>query len=98
MARASNKMNNRYSAVFHIMEDRHWHTLAELNEATGDSDASVSSQLRDFRKLEFGGFTVEKRYKGASIRNNSRRSVEFEYRLEPFSGDRFVMQQFTEET
>jgi hypothetical protein len=38
-----------------------WWTLAELAEATGAPEASISARLRDFRKARHGGHTVERR-------------------------------------
>ena len=47
--------------VWAVMSDAQWHTLAELSAKTGDPEASVSARLRDFRRLEHGGHTVERR-------------------------------------
>jgi len=58
------KSNTRSQAVLEVMADNQWHTLAEISERTGYPEASVSSQLRDFRKPHFGGFKVEKRFSG----------------------------------
>lgn len=41
-----------------------WHTLREVEEWTGDTTASISARLRDFRKPEFGGHAVERRRRG----------------------------------
>jgi hypothetical protein len=38
-----------------------WRTLAEIREACGGSEASVSARVRDMRKSRNGGFTVERR-------------------------------------
>ena len=38
-----------------------WRTLAEIREALGYSDASISAQLRHLRKPQFGSYRVEKR-------------------------------------
>jgi hypothetical protein len=55
------KKITRRDAVFEVMSDCNWHTLAEIAEKTGYSEASVSAQLRDFRKPLYGSWTVEKR-------------------------------------
>ena len=39
----------------------HWKTLAEIREALGYSDASISAQPRHLRKPQFGSYRVEKR-------------------------------------
>ena len=38
-----------------------WKTLAEIEEATGYPQASISAQLRHLRKPQFGSYIVEKR-------------------------------------
>jgi hypothetical protein len=38
-----------------------WLTLAEVEEMTGDPQASISAQMRHLRKAKFGGYTVDKR-------------------------------------
>ena len=45
--------------VFAHMSDRQWHTIPEIHEACGGSQTSVSARLRDLRKEQRGGFTVE---------------------------------------
>lgn len=47
-------------------------SLAAIAKLTGDPEASVSARLRDFRKLRFGGHTVERRYVEVGL---------FEYRV-----------------
>lgn len=47
--------------VFRYMSDGREHTLEELAEATGGSQAAVSARLRDLRKPRFGGWYVERR-------------------------------------
>jgi hypothetical protein len=38
-----------------------WQTLAEIREALGFPESSISAQLRHLRKLQFGSYRVEKR-------------------------------------
>ena len=47
-----------------------WRTLAEISEATGIPEASVSAWLRDLRKGEFHRDTIERRLR-------SRRTLEY---------------------
>lgn len=42
-----------------VMEDGNWYTLAALAFHAGGSEAAVSARLRDLRKREFGGYTIE---------------------------------------
>jgi len=49
-------------AVWALMRDGTWWTLADLTEAIGTgSEAGVSARIRDFRKPKYGGHTVDKR-------------------------------------
>jgi hypothetical protein len=57
--------------IFRLMVDGEWRTLSEINEETqseqnpkGDPPASVSAQLRHFRKKRFGSHLVDKRRRG----------------------------------
>lgn len=52
------RLNRQAQAVWDAMQDHRWHTLAEISQATGAPEASVSARLRDFRKPRFGGHTV----------------------------------------
>ena len=54
-----------------------WRTLAEIEAACGDPQASISARLRDFRKVEFGEHAVERRRRGVGYRGL------FEYRVVP---------------
>ena len=51
-------------------------TLFDLGNTTGDPAASVSAQLRNLRKKQFGGHTINKRSRG------DRSMGLFEYQLE----------------
>jgi hypothetical protein len=59
-----------------------WLSLVELSRLTHFGEASISAQLRHLRKLEYGGFAVEKRTRGntAEICGVERGPV-WEYRL-----------------
>jgi len=48
--------------VFDFMKDAEWRTLQDIEDATGDPQASISAQLRHLRKERFGGHTVEKHH------------------------------------
>ena len=47
--------------IFKLMADGEWRTLNEIKTVTKDPPASISAQLRHFRKLRFGKHTVDKR-------------------------------------
>src|SRR5215467_16310119 len=60
-----------------------WLTLDELAKLTHYPQASISAQLRHLRKLEFGGYEVEKRQRasGRLLRGEDFGTV-WEYRLQ----------------
>jgi hypothetical protein len=47
--------------VFDVMRGAEWLSLLELRERTGDPIASISAQLRNLRKPEFGSHTILRR-------------------------------------
>ena len=56
-ARLTGQLLNVYAAL----RGGEWHTLHELSEKTGGSEASVSARLRDLRKPAFGSHVVDRR-------------------------------------
>jgi hypothetical protein len=48
-------------AVLEATRDGKWRTLAEISALTKLGETSVSARLRDLRKSEYGGRTVERR-------------------------------------
>jgi len=54
------RLTTQLNRVFDKMRDGQWHTLAELAEYSGGTEAAVSARIRDFRKARFGGHTVER--------------------------------------
>lgn len=56
------RLGRQYAAVFSLMRDGAWRTLAEIREAVGAvSEAGVSARLRDARKARFGSHIVDRR-------------------------------------
>ena len=45
-------------------EINYWITLRELSFVTHYGEASISARVRDLRKEQFGGYTVERRRRG----------------------------------
>ena len=70
--RDSARLGAEYKAVWDVMSDGLWHTLAELERRTGYPQGSISARTRDMRKKRFGSHTVERRYVSKGL---------FEYRL-----------------
>ena len=73
--------NSRFQSVWRVMADGEWHNLKEISERAGYSEASVSSQLRDFRKRQHGAHRVEKRHTETPTHENETHMQE--YRLIP---------------
>ena len=55
------RLSGLLSRVHSFMLDHHWHTLSDIRDMCGGSEASVSARLRDLRKEKFGGHTVERK-------------------------------------
>lgn len=55
------RLGRQAMAVFQVVRDGHWRTLAELAHETGYPEASISARLRDFRKLRFGAHELQRR-------------------------------------
>lgn len=62
-ARLTGQLLNVYAA----MRGGEWHTLHELSEKTGGSEASVSARLRDLRKPAFGSHVVDRRRRAGGL-------------------------------
>jgi len=69
------RLTDQHRKIRALMLDGRWRTLHEIAEATGESEASVSAQLRHLRKPRFGSYVVDKRRRGQAKR------ALFEYRV-----------------
>ena len=69
------RLTGQIKRIYALMIDGKWRTLAEIETATGDGQASISAQLRHLRKDRFGKHTVNKRSRG------ERENGLFEYQL-----------------
>lgn len=58
------RLTGQIKRVYACMSDGVWRTLGEIEEVTGDPQASISAQLRHLRKSRFGGHEVGKRRRG----------------------------------
>lgn len=56
------RLNAQQKDVFDVVRDGGWRTLADIARLAGHPEASVSAQLRDFRKEKFGRLDVERRH------------------------------------
>jgi biotin operon repressor len=50
--------------VFQALAGREWRPLPEISALTGDSQNSVSAQIRFLKRSEWGGYQVLKRRRG----------------------------------
>lgn len=69
------RLKGQMKRIYDLMKDGKFRTLSEIEQATGDPQASCSAQLRHFRKSRFGSMTVNKRSRGDRERGL------FEYQL-----------------
>ena len=74
--RDDERLGSQCQRIFSLMQDSHWRSLPEIESVTGDPQASISAQLRHFRKARFGAHIVERRRGDHSL---------YEYRLIPMS-------------
>ena len=58
------RLTTQVEQIREYMLARGWKTLGEIEAATGHPQASISAQLRNLRKVRFGGYLVEKRRRG----------------------------------
>jgi len=58
------RLTGQINRIFTLMFDQEWRTLSEIEAITGDPQASVSAQLRNLRKTQFGTNIVNKRRRG----------------------------------
>lgn len=65
-ARDGERLARQMADVTACMTDGRWHTLAEIAEATGHPEASVSARIRDLRKSRWGNRTVQRRFDSPS--------------------------------
>lgn len=67
------RLRGQQLRIFELMKAGAWLTLAEIESHTGDPQASISAQLRHFRKPRFGSLIVHKRARSPGL---------FEYQLD----------------
>ena len=47
--------------IYTYIQDERWHTLRDIEDATNQPQSSISAQLRNLRKPQFGSHTIERR-------------------------------------
>lgn len=58
------RLTGQLKRIYDFMSDGQWWSVQEISNFTGDPENSVSAQLRNLRKLRFGGHTIERERKG----------------------------------
>lgn len=69
------RLSGQMLAVYNLMRDGQWRTLAEIHAVVNGSEAGISARLRDLRKEKWGAYSVERQRRG-----DSKRGL-FEYRI-----------------
>ena len=50
---------NAREAILNQLKDGRWYTLKELAFVAGITEAGASARVRDLRKPQYGGFTID---------------------------------------
>jgi hypothetical protein len=70
------RLKGQVERIYKLMRDGNWRTLGEIEDKTGDSQASISAQLRNLRKEKYGSHKILRQARG--LRENGL----YEYKLE----------------
>ena len=55
------RLSGQLGRVYEVMKDGRWRTLAEIaQQAAPGTEAAISARLRDLRRKENGGYTIER--------------------------------------
>lgn len=65
--RDDERLTGQLRRIYDVVKDGCWHTLPELEERTGDPQASISAQLRHLRKERFGSHQVDREHAGNGL-------------------------------
>jgi hypothetical protein len=61
-ARDEVRLSRQLQNVKQILSDNRWHTLAEISQRIGGSEAGISARLRDLKKERFGRHKIERQH------------------------------------
>ena len=59
LSRAPQSATNARAIIYEQMADGEWYTLRDLAFIAGCSEAATSARIRDLRKSQYGGYTIE---------------------------------------
>lgn len=65
--RDGQRLTNQHYKVFNLMKDGMYRTLPQIADIIKEPPASISAQLRHFRKKSFGSHIVNKKYEGNGL-------------------------------
>jgi hypothetical protein len=61
------RLTGQLGAVFNLMRDGQWRTLPEIARDVKGSQPAVSARLRDLRKEQYGGHSVDREYVAVGV-------------------------------
>ena len=65
--RDGKRLTKQFHKVLNLMQDGKYRTLPEISDLIHEPPASISAQLRHFRKKSFGSHIVNKKYLGNGL-------------------------------
>ena len=61
------RLGTQLAKIYNLMKDGQFRTLSQIEQVTGEPQASISAQLRHLRKPRFGGHSVNKKHQGQGL-------------------------------
>jgi len=55
------RLSRQHFKIKNLMADAQWRTLSEIADSTDEPEASISAQLRHYRKPRYGGHKINKK-------------------------------------
>lgn len=66
-ARDQVRLTGQLLNVQQILSDHRWHTLSEIAQRIGGSEAGISARIRDMRKPRFGNHKIDRQHIGGGL-------------------------------
>jgi hypothetical protein len=66
-ARDEVRLSGQLQNVRQILSDNRWHTLSEIAQRIGGSEAGISARIRDLRKVRFGNHKIDRQHIGGGL-------------------------------
>lgn len=66
-ARDYARLSGQLLQVKQVLSDRKWHTLSEIAQRIGGSEAGISARIRDLRKPKFGNHKIDRQHIGGGL-------------------------------